>query len=132
MGSLVEFSSVDNNQPLLRLYVSGDTLVHDQLQEIPRRFPDIDLGLFHLGGTRVLGLMLTMDGRQGAQAVQIIAPRQALPIHYDDYDVFASPLEDFRRAIEAAGLVDRVSYLGRGERFPLTARTAASPHLQQA
>jgi L-ascorbate metabolism protein UlaG (beta-lactamase superfamily) len=126
MGSLLTFSTASDDRPLLRVYVSGDTLLHEELLQIPRRFPDIDLGLFHLGGTRVLGVMLTMDGRQGAQAVRLIAPERAIPIHYDDYDRFKSPLDDFRRAVEAAGLADKVEYLGRGERYPLTAR-APSP-----
>ena len=125
MGSLLTFASVADDRPQLRIYLSGDTLLHDDLREIPRRFPDIDLGLFHLGGTRVLGVMLTMDGRQGVEAVRLIAPQRAIPIHYDDYDRFKSPLDDFRRAVEAAGLADKVDYLGRGERFPLSARAAS-------
>ena len=31
----------------LRMYISGDTLIHERLREIPRRFPDIDLALLH-------------------------------------------------------------------------------------
>jgi L-ascorbate metabolism protein UlaG (beta-lactamase superfamily) len=125
MGSLLTFSSASDDRPLLRVYVSGDTLLHDELREIPRRFPDIDLGLFHLGGTRVLGVMLTMDDRQGVEAVRLIAPQRAIPIHYEDYDRFKSPLDDFRRAVEAAGLADKVEYLGRGERYALRARAAS-------
>lgn len=102
-----------------RLYVSGDTLVHDRLREIPRRFPHVDVGLFHLGGTRVLGILVTMDAEQGLEAVQLVAPDLAVPIHYDDYTVFKSPLEDFARAVREAGLQDRVRFLARGERLPL-------------
>ena len=120
MGSLLEFTQRSDNAPLLRVYVSGDTLLHDDLREIPRRFPDIDLGLFHLGGTRIFGVMLTMDGQQGAQAVSIISPHQAVPIHYDDYDVFKSPLADFQEAVRSAGLADRVRYLARGESLVLS------------
>jgi len=38
-----------------------------------------------------------------------------IPIHYDDYDVFRSPLADFQERVRAEGLADRVRYLGRGE-----------------
>ncbi len=65
MGSILDFET-ENGMRTLRLYISGDTLIIDELQEIPRRFPEIDLGLFHLGGTRVLGVMVTMDDKQGS------------------------------------------------------------------
>jgi L-ascorbate metabolism protein UlaG (beta-lactamase superfamily) len=97
--------------------VSGDTLVYDQLRQIPRRYADIDLALLHLGGTRVLGALVTMDDQQGVQAMRIIQAREAIPIHYDDYTVFKSPLDDFKRAVERAGLGDRVRYLMRGDTY---------------
>ena len=86
------------------MYVSGDTLVHEPLTEIPRRFPDVELVLLHLGGTRVLGIMVTMDAEQGVEAMRIVHPRTAIPIHYNDYEAFKSPLEDFERAVSEAGL----------------------------
>jgi L-ascorbate metabolism protein UlaG (beta-lactamase superfamily) len=118
MGSMLEFETVSGagvGTTALRLYITGDTLMHDALQEIPRRFPDIDLALLHLGGTRILGVMLTMDGRQGVEMLRLIHPKQAVPIHYNDYTVFKSPLADFQRAVAAAGLSDRVVYLHHGE-----------------
>lgn len=117
MGSMLEFQNAAGQKTTLRLYVTGDTLVHDDLQEIPRRYPDIDLALFHLGGTRIMGILLTMDAEQGVEAIRIINPREVIPIHYNDYDVFKSPLEDFKKAVEAAGFADRVKYLSHGETY---------------
>lgn len=114
MGSVLETSAGGRTR---RVYVSGDTLVHDALAEIPRRYPDLDLGLLHLGGTRVLGIMVTMDAEQGVEALRTIGPRTTVPIHYDDYDVFTSSLQDFLDAAQAAGLRDRVQALGRGETY---------------
>lgn len=118
MGSMLEFGVADKT--LLRLYITGDTLLYDDLREIPRRYPDIDFALIHLGGTRILGLMLTMDGRQGVEIVKIIQPRTAIPIHYNDYPVFRSPLEDFKNRVRAAGLEKQVQYLSHGETFNFT------------
>jgi L-ascorbate metabolism protein UlaG (beta-lactamase superfamily) len=114
MGSMIEFGTraVPDR---LRIWISGDTLVHDALREIPHRFPAVDLALLHLGGTRILGVLLTMDARQGVEAIRIVQPRRVVPIHYDDYTVFRSPLADFVRAVEKAGLAGRVHYLERGE-----------------
>jgi L-ascorbate metabolism protein UlaG (beta-lactamase superfamily) len=114
MGSMLEFQPAQG-RTALRLYITGDTLVHDDLQEIPKRYPAIDLALFHLGGTRIMGILLTMDAEQGVEAIKIINPREVIPIHYNDYEVFKSPLEDFKKAVEAAGFADRVRYLSHGE-----------------
>jgi L-ascorbate metabolism protein UlaG (beta-lactamase superfamily) len=116
MGSMLEFMSGQDGV-LFRLYITGDTLVFDDLKEIPRRYPEIDLALLHLGGTRVLGILVTMDAKEGVQCLRLVQPRRAIPIHYNDYDVFKSPLEDFQREVEAAGLHDRVHYLSHGETY---------------
>ena len=127
MGSLLEFQSPAAT-PLFRLYITGDTLVIDDLHEIPRRYPQINLALLHLGGTRVLGILVTMDGKQGVQLMQIVAPQHAIPIHYNDYDVFTSPLADFQQEVQAAGLEERVHYLRHGDTYTFT---VASTHAEQ-
>ncbi|WDT74410.1 MAG: MBL fold metallo-hydrolase [Candidatus Manganitrophus sp.] len=116
MGSLLEFQPGEGGTAL-RLYITGDTLVFDGLKEIPKKFPEIDLALFHLGGTRIMGMLLTMDADQGVEAIRIIQPRRVVPIHYNDYTVFKSPLEDFKKAAADAGFEDRVIYLGHGQLY---------------
>jgi L-ascorbate metabolism protein UlaG (beta-lactamase superfamily) len=114
MGSLIEFQSKAGT---FRLYITGDTLAINDLKEIPRRYPDIDLALLHLGGTRVLGILVTMDGKQGVKMMRMVDPKRAIPIHYNDYDVMKSPLSDFQREVEAAGLGNKVHYLHHGETY---------------
>ncbi|KAH4309483.1 hypothetical protein HBI81_078110 [Parastagonospora nodorum] len=112
-----------------RIYISGDTLMVDELKEIPERYKDqnIDLMLVHLGGTTIPGpkmplLMVTMDAKQGVQLMQLINPDLTIPIHYDDYDVFLSPLYDFKKAVHAAGLDSKVVYLDRKDQFKFNVR----------
>jgi L-ascorbate metabolism protein UlaG (beta-lactamase superfamily) len=116
MGSMLEFATPEGVTQL-RLYISGDTLIHERLKEIPRRYPEIDLALLHLGGTKIVGIMVTMDARQGVEAVRLLEPRTAIPIHYNDYTVFKSRLEDFKRAVVEAGLKGRVHYLNHGDTY---------------
>jgi L-ascorbate metabolism protein UlaG (beta-lactamase superfamily) len=127
MGSMLEFST--GGATVFRLYITGDTLVHDRLAEIPRRYPDIDLALLHLGGTRILGVLLTMDAEQGVRALEIVKPKTAIPVHYNDYGVFKSPLEDFQRAVAARALPTQVHYLAHGEtyEFPVVSPAASPP-----
>jgi len=115
MGSILEASSPLGPTP--RIYITGDTLIIDELEEIPRRFPEIDIALLHLGGTRVLGILVSMDAQQGVAAMRIVDPALAIPIHYNDYDVFTSSLEDFQAEVRAAGFEDRVHYLLHGETY---------------
>jgi L-ascorbate metabolism protein UlaG (beta-lactamase superfamily) len=119
MGSVLEFGPV-TGEVTRRIYISGDTLVYDDLREIPRRYPDLDLGLLHLGGTKVMGILVTMDAEQGVEAVRTIDPHTVIPIHYDDYDVFTSSLEEFLDAAESAGLRERVHPLRRAETYAFT------------
>lgn len=121
MGSMLDFENSDG-QRLLRMYITGDTLIHDDLNEIPKRFADVHLMVMHLGGTRVMGILVTMDDEQGIEMMRIIEPDTTIPIHYSDYDVFKSPLEDFQRAVSKAGLEDRVVYLSHGESYEFHAR----------
>ncbi len=115
MGSVLDFRR--QGQRVLRMYITGDTLMHDGLTDIARRFPDIDLCLIHLGGTRIAGILLTMDARQGIEALRVIRPREAIPVHYDDYTLFKSPLVDFKAATEKSGLASSIRYLERGESY---------------
>jgi L-ascorbate metabolism protein UlaG (beta-lactamase superfamily) len=125
MGSLIDVERA--GQRRLRLYVSGDTLLVHELREIGQRFPDIDVAVVHLGGTRLLKLMLvTMDGREGAELVRLIDPAAVVPVHIDDYTVFTSPLSDFTSELVHHGLADRLRVVERGSSVALLGR--AAPH----
>lgn len=72
------------------IYISGDTLMVDELKQIPERYKgqSIDLMLVHLGGTTIPSpsmplLMITMDAKQGLELVQLINPDLTIPIHYE-------------------------------------------------
>jgi len=78
--------------PSTSIYISGDTLLIDELAEIPKRYTHadkpIDLMLIHLGGTTIPGpslplLMVTMDDKQGIELVRLINPDVTIPIHYE-------------------------------------------------
>ncbi len=60
-------------------------------------------------------MLLTMDDKQGVQVLKIVKPRMAIPIHYNDYTVFKSPLRDFAKAVKEAGLEKKVKYLKHGD-----------------
>ncbi|ACK73780.1 conserved hypothetical protein (plasmid) [Gloeothece citriformis PCC 7424] len=135
IGSILEFFRENKNQsstltlseqmeeesqttaPIFRLYITGDTIIYEELKKIPQHYKNIDLALLHLGGTKVLGILLTMDARLGVEAIQIIEPRLSIPIHFNDYTIFKSSLEEFIEAVKQAGLEERVMYLKHGDTY---------------
>lgn len=118
MGSLLEHE-VDG-EVRLRVYVSGDTLTGDHLDAIHERYPDIDAAVVHLGGTRVLAHTVTMDAEQGADFLRRVSPGSAIPVHYDDYRVFRSPLSAFLERVGRENMATVVRPVRRGETVALS------------
>lgn len=116
MGSVIEHRLGDEVQH--RVYVSGDTLTGDHLDAVRRRFPDIDTAVVHLGGTRVLFHTVTMDADQGVDFLGRVGPAQTVPVHFNDYGVFRSPLADFVVRARQAGHSD-IRVVTPGERAEL-------------
>jgi L-ascorbate metabolism protein UlaG (beta-lactamase superfamily) len=120
MGSMLEFGPTIGVVEL-RVYLTGDTLLVDELQQIPRRYPTIDAAVLHLGGTQLPGgLMVTMDAVKGADLMQLVEPGLSVPVHFDDYSLFKSPLSDFRSEVGRRGLSDCVRFVDRGDSVTLS------------
>jgi L-ascorbate metabolism protein UlaG (beta-lactamase superfamily) len=110
----LETRSGDGWRRDLRVYITGDTLNVPRLSEVTERFPDVDVMVAHLGGTKVLGVLVTMDDRQGTDLVERVRPRRVVPVHYDDYGVFTSSLSDFVDEMGRRGHAALVQTVGRG------------------
>ena len=119
MGSVVELE--DGGRCRLRLYITGDTLYRPFLEEVPRRCGEIDAMIIHLGGTRILGMLLTMDDKQGVATTELIRPRLTIPIHNDDYTVQKLPLSAFLQRARDRGLTG-IRPITRGDCMPLPLR----------
>jgi L-ascorbate metabolism protein UlaG (beta-lactamase superfamily) len=128
MGSVLEL--VRDGGVSWRGYISGDTLFRPWLGEVLQRCGPLDVLIPHLGGTRVLGLTVTMDGRQGADLVELLEPPVTVPVHYDDYTRFTSPLGDFVREVAARRAPGEIRPVMRGETISLRSpapRPGAAP-----
>jgi L-ascorbate metabolism protein UlaG (beta-lactamase superfamily) len=123
-GTVLEYRSAPDAAPL-RVYVSGDTVMHDDLSRIRERFPEIDVAVVHLGGTRVLGVLLSMDHKQGVDLIELIGPSVAVPVHYDDYGRFTSPVSNFLVEVRDRAPAARVRLPRRGDTVPLHAGSHA-------
>jgi hypothetical protein len=62
-----------------------------------------------------------MDGRQGADLVELLKPPVTVPVHFDDYSVFTSPLGDFVAEVADRRAPGVIRTVGRGETVSLRA-----------
>jgi L-ascorbate metabolism protein UlaG (beta-lactamase superfamily) len=125
MGSIVDLW--EDGLRRLRLYITGDTLYRPVLSTIPERFPTIDAMLIHLGGTRLLGVLMSMDARQGNNLMEVVRAGLTVPIHYDDYSVFRSPLGDFLEEARRRDMLSGIRPIGRGESISLPGLAVRQP-----
>ncbi len=123
MGSVVELVRRGGAGPDVtwRGYISGVTLYRTYLGEVLERCGPLDVLIPHLGGTKVLGLTVTMDAQQGADLVELLKPPVTVPIHYDDYNRFKSPLGDFLAEVGRRDLPGELRPVGRGDTISLRA-----------
>jgi L-ascorbate metabolism protein UlaG (beta-lactamase superfamily) len=119
MGSVLEL--VRDGDVRWRGYISGDTLFRPFLGELLERCGPLDVAIPHLGGTKALGVTVTMDGRQGADLVELLRPPLTVPVHFDDYSRFASPLGDFVAEVADRRLPGQVRTVVRGQTVSLRA-----------
>jgi L-ascorbate metabolism protein UlaG (beta-lactamase superfamily) len=119
MGSVLEL--VRDGEVRWRGYISGDTLRRPWLAEVLERCGPLDVLIPHLGGTKALGVTVTMDGRQGADLVEMLRPPVTVPVHYDDYDRFKSPLGDFVTEVRRRRLPGQLRTAVRGDTISLRA-----------
>jgi L-ascorbate metabolism protein UlaG (beta-lactamase superfamily) len=119
MGSVVEL--IRDGGVTWRGFISGDTLYRPQLADVLERCGPLDVLIPHLGGTKALGVTVTMDARQGADLVELLKPPVTVPIHFDDYDRFKSPLGDFLAEVQRRQLPGELRTVGRGDTISLRA-----------
>lgn len=118
MGSVLEYHPAGGGAPK-RLYLSGDTVMHGGLATIRQRFGQLDVAVLHLGGTQVLGVLLSMDHEQGVDLLELLRPERVVPVHHDDYGLFRSPLSNFEAELDRRRPPTELHRLRRGESLAL-------------
>jgi L-ascorbate metabolism protein UlaG (beta-lactamase superfamily) len=112
MGSLLEYEGPGKSR---RIYITGDTLTGPHLDDIARRFAPVDTVIAHLGGTRILFQTVTMDAREGLALLRQVPASRSIAVHYDDYGVFRSPVQDFVDLVARSEVSTDVTVPARGE-----------------
>ncbi len=92
----------------IRIYHAGDTGLFGDMRLIGEIY-DPDVALLPIGG------FFTMNAEQAAIAVQLIAPRYAIPMHYNTFDVIKQDPHLFEEAVKKLRPSTEVIILKPGE-----------------
>jgi L-ascorbate metabolism protein UlaG (beta-lactamase superfamily) len=84
------------------VYHLGDTALFGDLQLIGRRGNRVDLALVPIGGH------YTMDRFDAVTAVELVAPQQVIPCHYNTFPVIETDQEAFKQDVQNAGFSEVV------------------------
>lgn len=98
------------------VYISGDTVWYEDLEEIARRF-DIDVAVVNLGAARidVIGpVNLTMSGADGIRTAQTFSKAKIVPAHYEGWKHFSESRAEVVQVFAEAGLTNRLQWLEPG------------------
>jgi L-ascorbate metabolism protein UlaG (beta-lactamase superfamily) len=95
------------------VYLSGDTVLYEGIEEVGRRV-DPDVAILFMGAARVQEVgpaHLTLTAAEGAQLARTVF-RTALivPVHFEGWAHFSESRPQIEEAFAAAGLADRVRW----------------------
>ena len=96
------------------VYVTGDTVFYEQVEEVGRRF-DVDIIVANLGRVEQPGgSRFTMSAEDAVKASQRLGAKRIVPLHYDGWAHFTQGRDEAARAFAEAGIADHVQWLEPG------------------
>jgi L-ascorbate metabolism protein UlaG (beta-lactamase superfamily) len=90
------------------VYHAGDTSLFGDMELFGRLYP-LDVGLVPIGG------VFTMDAYQASEAVKMLNPKLAIPIHYASFPIVAKTADTFLAQCAEKAPQVKVAVLSAGE-----------------
>lgn len=104
------------------LYISGDTVLFEGVEEVARRYR-VGLAMLHCGAAqspRLGSVNLTLSGAEAAQVARLLGDAPIIPIHYEGWAHFTEGRAEIEQAFAAAGLSERLRILPMGQPVAFT------------
>ncbi|MGW6710631.1 MBL fold metallo-hydrolase [Streptomyces sp. NPDC054956] len=98
------------------LYLSGDTVRHEALEEIGARF-DIGTAFLHLGDAHFPStgdLSFSLSAAEGAELARSLGARTVVPLHFESWEHFTEDPARIAEAFAAPDLAGRLRRLAPG------------------
>jgi L-ascorbate metabolism protein UlaG (beta-lactamase superfamily) len=106
------------------IYVSGDTVLFEELQEEIAQQYQIGTALLHFGAAHfdVFGpAYLTFTAAEGARFAKALGEAVVIPLHYEGWAHFTEGRAQIEQAFTAAGLEKQLRFLPLGQPVPIDA-----------
>jgi L-ascorbate metabolism protein UlaG (beta-lactamase superfamily) len=120
-GPVIGFLLTSANQPETprtpAVYVSGDTVWYDGVEEIARR-ADVRVAFLFMGAARVREVgpaHLTLSANEGISVARAMPNATIVPLHYEGWEHFSEGRAEIDRTFAAAGLSERLRWLSPGQ-----------------
>lgn len=122
IGFLMTPANTPESAKTPAIYVSGDTVWYEGVEEVARR-ADVRVAFLFLGAARVSEVgpqHLTLTADEGVLVAQAMPNALIVPLHYDGWRHFSEGRPVIQHAFERAGLGARLRWLepGRPTRLP--------------
>ncbi|MBP6014562.1 MAG: MBL fold metallo-hydrolase [Alphaproteobacteria bacterium] len=104
------------------LYISGDTVWIDEMNEIARKYK-VGTAILHLGAANVPAVgdnYLTMSAADGVRATEVMKIKNVYPAHFEGWRHFTQGSWYIVREFEKAGLAKKLHLLKPGESESVT------------
>lgn len=102
------------------LYLSGDTVFYEGLQEVAQRY-QISVAVLNFGAAQSMAfgpIPLTLTGEGGVRLAEMLGNAVIVPIHYEGWSHFTEGRSEIEQAFAAAGLEPRLHFLPFGQPIP--------------
>jgi L-ascorbate metabolism protein UlaG (beta-lactamase superfamily) len=94
------------------IYITGDTVYYEGVEEVARRF-DIARILLFIGAARIAAVgpaHLTMTVEESIKAARLFPHAAITPLHFEGWEHFSQGRDEIIREYTAAGLLDRLHW----------------------
>jgi L-ascorbate metabolism protein UlaG (beta-lactamase superfamily) len=98
------------------VYISGDTVYYEGVEEVAKRF-QVTMAVLFMGAAvvrQVGSAHLTMTAEEGVYAARVFGNAKIVPMHCAGWEHFTESRTDVQRAFAAAGLQSRLCLLEPG------------------
>jgi L-ascorbate metabolism protein UlaG (beta-lactamase superfamily) len=109
-GPVIGFALGPGHRPQPVVYVSGDSVWYEGIEEVGQRF-SVRLALLNVGAARVAAAgnrPLTFTAAEAVQVAGSMSDALIVPLHFEGWEHFTESLADVEAAFAAGGLTSRL------------------------